>query len=272
MSPSALSRMIGRLEEETGCSLFNRENRDISLTESGKRFVEYARKAVEDQNDILRELSSAPDLVSGTLHVYASVTACYTIMPPFIKLLAQKYPQIQLAVETGDPAGALGAVREGRAELAVGTIPDQNDGEIDSVSVRTSPLIFAAANNSSYRHLSGSPQDIVSTVPLILPKTGLARDRFDRWVKSRNVQPKIVAETEGNEAVMAIAALGLGIGLVPKIVLENGPYKAGFTVHEAGNALGFYNIGFLQKMELSGPEQVRKIRLAVSDILHGTHW
>ncbi|MBR0476740.1 MAG: LysR family transcriptional regulator, partial [Treponema sp.] len=120
--------------------------------------------------------------------------------------------------------------------------------------------------------VSGSPQDIVESVPLILPKAGLARSRFDSWIKSRNVKPIVAAEAEGNEAVMALAALGLGIGLVPQIVLENGPYREGFICHSAGNALGCYDIGFIQKTQISGSESVKKIRLAATDILHNTDW
>ena len=86
--------------------------------------------------------------------------------------------------------------------------------------------------------------------------------------ESRNVHPKIVAETEGNEAVMALAALGLGIGLVPQIVLENGPYKEGFVCHSAGNALGYYNIGFIQLSKASGNQRQQKIREAVNRVLH----
>jgi len=82
----------------------------------------------------------------------------------------------------------------------------------------------------------------------------------------------IAAEAEGNEAVMALAALGLGIGLVPQIVLENGPYKEGFICHSAGNALGYYDIGFIQKTQITGPESLKRIRLAVTDILHNSKW
>ena len=268
LSPSALSRRISRLEEETGAELFDRRSKDIFLTEKGRKFLGFASKCVEEKENLVNEFSQIKDSVCGTLHVYASVTACYTIMPPFIKKLSAKYPAVHLSVETGDPAGAVSAVREGRAELAVAAIPDERSAFFDCISVCRSPLVFAAALNGPYVDVQGSPQDIVSTVPLILPKAGLARKRFDSWIKSRNVHPEVAAETEGNEAVMALAALGLGIGLVPKIVLENGPYKEGFVSHNAGNALGFYDIGFIQKAKITGSESARKIRIAVNEILH----
>lgn len=272
LSPSALSRMIGRLENETGTLLFERDNREVRLTEAGRKFAAFAASCMDRQKQIMDDLSHSSDEVSGTLHIYASVTACYTIMPPFIKRLNEKYPKIQLSIETGDPALAINMVRDGKAELAVAAIPDTSLDSFDCIPVRTSPLVFAASADGPYVEVRGSPQDIVSSVPLILPKAGLARRRFDSWTKSRNVKPVIAAETEGNEAVMALVALGLGIGLVPQIVLENGPYSKDFICHSAGNALGYYDIGFIQKTVISGGESLKKLRLAVTDILHNSRW
>ena len=267
LSPSALSRLISRLEDEAGTSLLERNNREVKLTPAGADFARFAKKCLEEQEDILNAFKSAGDEVSGSLHVYASVTACYSIMPPFLKSLSEKYPKIHLEIETGDPAGAVNAVKEGRAELAVAAIPETGLSGFDTLPVRRTPLVFAASTGSAWEKAAGSPQDIVSSVPLILPKTGLARERFDTWVSSRNVKPVIAAETEGNEAIMALVQLGIGIGLIPHIVLTNGPYNTGFSCLSAGNALGYYEVGFIQKKEISGSESVKRIRHAVNEIL-----
>ena len=267
MSPSALSRMVARLEEEAGAALLDRDNRRVSLTERGKKFLAFAREAVTKRKGLLEEFSKGSDLLSGDLKVYASVTACYTILPPFIKELSQKYPAVRLSVQTGGEAGAFNAVKEGRVHLAVAAIPEEGNAAIEATSVIKTPLIYAASVDGPWTKLYGSPQDILSSAPLVLPKTGLARKRFDKWIKSRNVKPRIAAETEGNEALLAIAQLGLGIALVPRIVLENGPYKGKFVIHEAGNALGYYDVGFIRKKEISGTQSERKILTAVNEVL-----
>lgn len=272
ISPSALSRIITRLEEEAGTILINRSNRQVELTPNGKLFAEFAKETLEKKADLEASFSGEKNKISGTLHVYASVTACYTILPHFIKKLSAKYPGIHLAVETGDPAGAIAAVREGRASLAVAAIPEDGLSYLETINLKTTPLIFAASVDSPYTELDGSPQDIISSTPLILPKTGLARRRFDQWTKSRNVKPIIAAETEGNEAILALAQLGLGIGLVPQIVLESGCYDNNFVIHTARNIIGYYNIGFIRRAEIYGTQSSRKIQQAVSDILHSTNW
>ena len=267
MSPSALTRLIPRLEEELGVSLFDRNNRQIYLTDQGKIFEKFAQESLSKRADLKVSLSGNGERIEGVLPLYASVTACYTVLPDFIKRLTEKYPGIQLSVETGDPAAAISAVKENRALLAIGAIPETGLASMETVSVVKTPLVYAASKNGPYTKLEGSPQDILSSVPLVLPKAGLARSRFDKWIKSRNVKPIIAAETEGNEAILAIAQLGLGIGLVPQIVLENGPYRGEFIIHTAGNILGYYDVGFIRKATISGTTSSRRIQEAVENIL-----
>ena len=267
MSPSALTRLISRLEEELGVSLFDRNNRQIYLTDQGKIFEKFAQESLSKRADLKVSLSGNGERIEGVLPLYASVTACYTVLPDFIKRLTEKYPGIQLSVETGDPAAAISAVKENRALLAIGAIPETGLASMETVSVVKTPLVYAASKNGPYTKLEGSPQDILSSVPLVLPKAGLARSRFDKRIKSRNVKPIIAAETEGNEAILAIAQLGLGIGLVPQIVLENGPYKGEFIIHTAGNILGYYDVGFIRKATISGTTSSRRIQEAVESIL-----
>ncbi len=267
MSPSALSRVINRLEEENNKIFLDRNNRQVLLTDEGKIFLKYAREILEKQQELSEKLAGIGDEPEGKLPLYASVTACYAVLPEFIKRLTQKYPLIQLSVETGDPAAAINAVKENRAMLAVAAIPETGLSTMETVSVLKTPLIFAAPKNSPYKNLEASPQDILSTVPLVLPKTGIARRRFDKWIKSRNVVPNIAAETEGNEAILALAQLGLGIGLVPEVVLQNGPYEGEFDVLGTGNILGFYDVGFIHKKEYSGINSARKIFDAMTTIL-----
>lgn len=267
MSPSALSRIISRLEEEYSTVLIDRNNRQVSLTENGEIFLKYAKDIIAKQNDLKDQLANHGNEIAGTLPIYASVTACYTILPMFIKKFTEKFPKIHLSVETGDPAGAISAVKNGNALVAVAAIPETGVASMETKCIVRAPLVYAAAKDGPYTKLKGSPQDILSSVPLILPKTGLARSRFDKWVHSRNVKPIIAAETEGNEAILAITRLGLGIGLVPKNVLENGLYKDEFVVHTAGHILGYYDVGFIWKENISGTLISKRIQTAVKSVI-----
>ena len=279
LSPSALSRLLGRLEEELGVSLFERDTRRASLTPEGETFLSFARESIHRRDDLKLRLGEKDDQIRGILRVYASVTACYSILPPFVEALKTRHPALRLSVQTGDPADAADAVREGRAELALDALPPGGFPDLDCWSVRKTPLVFAASVTGPYGNLPipekgsrlpGILDEILPSVPLVLPKSGLSRERFDRWARSRNIKADIAAETAGNEAVLALARLGLGLGLVPRLVLENSPFAHGLVLYNAGPEFGEYDIGFIQKPVDSGAAASKRLRSAIAELIRQT--
>lgn len=276
LSPSALSRLLGRLEEDLGVILFERDTRRVTLTDEGSAFLDFARDVVHKRDDMRLRIGVKDDQIKGILRIYASVTACYSILPPFVEALKQTHPGLRLSIQTGDPADAADAVREDRAELALDALPPGGFKDLDCYSVRKTPLVFVSSITGAYSklELQGKTEQltkIISSVPLILPKTGLARERIDRWARLYGIKPIIVAETEGNEAILALARLGMGLGLVPHLVLENGPFAEGLVLYHAGQDFGEYDIGFVQKPIKSGSETIRKLRTAIAEIIRRTY-
>jgi LysR family positive regulator for ilvC len=234
------------------------------------------------------------------------VTACYSVLPPFAEALVAAYPELSLSVETGDPADAELAASSGRVDLAVAAIPDGGFAGLDAFAVRRSPLVFVGARSGPWGHLdlarsddpivSGSVAPASGTVahasgavpaggpvaaaererklaatlastPLILPATGLARERFDRWSKEHGFRPRIAAETGGNEPLLAFARLGLGLALVPRIVVESGPFADGLAIYDGGPAFGDYDIGYVLKPARAGSDSSRRVYQALADLL-----
>lgn len=279
LSPSALSRLLSRLEEELGVPLLERDTHQVSLTPEGTAFLDFARESVHRRDDLRLRLGERDDRLSGIIRIYASVTACYSILPPFVESLSREHPALRLSVETGDPAGAAEAVREGRAELGLDAIPPAGYRDLECHSVRKTPLVFVSSRSGAYGKLplgeeAHSPESlatVLQSVPLVLPKTGLSRDRFDRWSRLHGIKPDIAAETAGNEAVLALARLGLGLGLVPRLVLENGPFADGLVLYNAGPDFGDYDIGFVQKPSTAGTEYARKLRGELARIIRSTY-
>jgi LysR family positive regulator for ilvC len=259
-SPSTLSRIVGRLEEDVGARLFERDTRRVALTAAGRTFLAFAEESLRGRTQLRQSLDSLDGRLRGTLRVYASVTACYTILPPLVEALAREHPELKLSVETGDPADAEGVLREGRVDLALAALPEGGFPGMDCFSVRKTPLVFVAAQG-----LVGGQGPDWATVPLILPRRGLARDRFDRWARQQDLHVHLAAETAGNEAILALARLGQGLGLVPRIVLDNSPFSEGLQVWVPDPDLGNYDIGFVLPPWKPGSD--RGLRTAVLGLL-----
>ena len=89
---------------------------------------------------------------------------------------------------------------------------------------------------------------------MILAAGGIARKRVDVWFRNLGVTPKIYAQVAGNEAIVSMVSLGLGVGVVPKIVLDNSPLAARVRILDVAPALADYDLGlFTLKRHLKNP-------------------
>jgi LysR family positive regulator for ilvC len=250
LSPSALSRLLCRLEDELGTRLLERDTRQVSLTEAGLVFLDFARDTMHKRDEMVRHIAACDGRIRGVLRVFASVTACYSILPPFASALGREYPELRLTVETGDPAEAAPAMADARVDLALAALTPSGFPNHDQFSVQRTPLVFVAARQGPFGALlpenaANLTPATLGHLPLIIPRKGLARERLDRWMRKHALHPAIAAETAGNEAILALAHLGLGLGFVPRLVLENSPFAAGLIQYQLGQEFGDYNLGFV---------------------------
>lgn len=56
---------------------------------------------------------------------------------------------------------------------------------------------------------------------MILSKAGLSREYANTWFKALGITLRIYAQVAGHEAIVSMVGLGLGVGVVPKIVLDS---------------------------------------------------
>jgi len=68
------------------------------------------------------------------------------------------------------------------------------------------------------------------------------------------VNPRIYAQVEGYEAIVSMVSLGFGVGVVPKIVLDNSPLADRIQILEVKPELDPFDIGlFTSKRNLKNP-------------------
>jgi DNA-binding transcriptional LysR family regulator len=99
LSQPSLSKQIKMLEKNLDTLLINRERNKISLTESGKVFLQYSERILALCEESCRALIDLKNGDRGNLTVGASQTIGTYLMPRILALFAQNYPQIDLKVQ-----------------------------------------------------------------------------------------------------------------------------------------------------------------------------
>lgn len=246
ISPSTLSRAIQQLEETLSATLFERDNRHVTLTRQGLMFQRYARDTLEQWENIRRTLADDATQLTGAISIYCSVTASYSFLYALLSDFRAQHPGIELKLRTGDPADAMSRVLAGDDDMAITPRPRTPPQALAFKSLTRSPLVFIAPN-APLGWLPQAPDSSTPeqwrTVPMILSEAGLSREYADTWFKALGVSPHIYAQVAGHEAIVSMVGLGFGVGVVPQIVLDNSPLAARVQILNVKPELPHYDVG-----------------------------
>jgi len=242
ITPSALTRVIQRLEAEVGEQLFFRDHRSVELTYAGFAFKKYAEDVLRRWDRLQGELSE-DEVLRGELSLYCSVTAAYSILPDIITRYRTVHPGVQIRLETGDPARSIGRLMDRDADVVIAALPGKLQKQISFLTMAESPLVFIAAQQ--YPEVVVRNRDKIDweKTPMILADKGLSRERMDLWFAQNGVVPNVYSRVAGHEAIIALVNLGCGMGLVPKLVLDKSPLVKDIQILPHMPELPPYEIG-----------------------------
>ncbi len=214
-------------------------------------------EASSQWNLIRHELTDNSGQLSGEISLYGSVTASYSFLHELLRRFRIAYPAIEIKLRTGDPEHAIAHVLEGKEELSIAAKPAHLPRGLAFKPIATSPLLFIAPLE---QQVPSAPASAPVTsaewadIPMILSESGVSRARVDEWFRHRDISPRIYAQVTGNEAIVSMVSLGFGIGVVPKIVLDNSPLMDRIRVLDVQPELAPYDIGlFTLKKNLKNP-------------------
>lgn len=255
MSPSTLSRLIQRMEADLGCSLLERDNRSVSLTDAGKIFNQFAARQIQEWQQLKLSLLEKDANLSGQLRLYCSVTAAYSHLPPLLDRFRSVHPGVELILSTGDPADAITQLQKGLVEVSIAALPDKPTAAIVFKSLEQVPLrIIAPTVDCETRRQLQQAEIDWSGLAYIFPEHGPAKSRLKHWLSSQGVKkPRVYARVSGHEALVSVVALGLGVGMAPQVVIDNSPMQARVRVLHQGENIRPFELGVcaLKKNEVN---------------------
>lgn len=245
ISPSKLSRVIMAMESELKSPLFIRDKRSVELSPQGSIFLDHARALLQQWETLQDRLLAEKEDLQGEISIYCSVTASYSFLFEILTEFRRKHPKIEIKLHTGDPAEAIERVMSGREDIAIAARLDKLSTELRFKRFTQSPLIFIAPSEKSAlsEYQAMDEAELWTKIPLIISERGIARTRIDHWFRQKNISPNIYAQVAGHEAIVSMVSLGFGVGLAPKIVVDNSPLKSKVREFELQPEVEDYDVG-----------------------------
>ncbi len=117
------------------------------------------------------------------------------------------------------------------------------------------PAAGGATQSAIHPETADMDGRVWSQVPFIVPERGVTRDMIDVWFASVGVaSPHLYAQVAGHEAIVAMVALGLGIGFAPDVVVRTSGFEHGVELVPLDQPLPNLRIGLCaQRRRLKNP-------------------
>lgn len=239
VSPSTLSRVIQRLEDDCASPLFKRDNRSVSLTHAGHKLLAFSTQAVDDWEQLRQTLRNDNERLQGELGLFCSVTASQSHLPSVLRQFRLKYPQVDLRLVTGDPALSIDNVRQKLCDVSIAIHTPEFPNDLVFSALATVPLVLVAPKEWRISQLD---QVDWRVHPVVMPEHGPSRRIAYHWFAEHGIRPNVYASVGGNEAIVSMVALGCGVGFVPQIVLDHSSMASAVS-QIAVNDIEHYEIG-----------------------------
>lgn len=226
-SQPAISQMVRRLETRTGTTLVERVGRSVRLTEAGAVLARHAGPVLSALDAAEEEVAAIAGLRSGRVRLMAFPSASATLVPKALAKVKAKHPGVSITFSEAEPRESLAALRAGECDLAVAFVYEGTDlgrGEEDLDAFVTTPLLddeVLLAVPRTHELASSSQVDMAA----LRDETWIAgcprcRGHLLQLASTAGYVPDVAYETEDYVAVMGLIAEGLGIAVIPDLILR----------------------------------------------------
>jgi len=217
LTPSAISHMIMKMENEFGYKLIIRDRRGARLTENGKLLLPHIRNLLNCNNALEQEISNIKNIESGVVRVasFYSVTAYW--LPKIITTFNQLYPNIKIIVLQSGDMEIKHWIKNGDVDLAFASKGFVDD--FDSfIPLHNSPLVCVTP--IGYKPPNGVSMSVedLKQLPLIFQLAGYDTE-ISAFLKRNNLPLESNYRVETDDAVFALVEAGLGCAISPNMTV-----------------------------------------------------
>ncbi|MGW2104125.1 LysR family transcriptional regulator [Streptomyces olivaceoviridis] len=219
----AVTQQIRALEREAGVPLFTRKGRRMYVTEAGRTLARHAEEILGRLRDAEQQLQALARLRAGRVRVCAFPSANATLIPETVAGLLADHPAVRVELQEAEPPESLHRVLSGACDIALsfsypGLRPEVPPelAEIDLLEDRL--VVLLPVGHPLARRRAVRLAELAQARWV----AGCSRCRANllQICAEEGFEPDVVFTTDDNLALQSLVAAGVGIAVVPSLVLS----------------------------------------------------
>jgi DNA-binding transcriptional LysR family regulator len=221
MAQPPLSVSIKKLEQEIGAQLFDRDRRNVKLTEAGYAILDDARRSLHHAAEIGRIARVAAAGESGRIKLSFAASATYNLLPALLPVYRYRYPNVKLELREGTNTEILTLLEAQEIDVGLVRVPTSFPRSIELVTIEHDVLVVAipSANPLARRSkltladLAGEPFVNHASSGRVAGLHAATKRMFEQ----AGVAPDITQEALQVHTIISLVESGLGVALVPSV-------------------------------------------------------
>ncbi len=220
LSVPAASQRIKNLEETLGVKLLQRNSQGVELTEAGKTYLAHARVIFAQMELLTSDLQALGSGVSGRLKILANTTAITEFLPPVLHEYLPRHPKVKIDLRERLSDEAAKGVRDGAADLAIVSGNISTEGLESRVILSSRMVVVTPLGHPLLNQLDVRFADLMGEEFVALLDGYVTQEFLRQQALRLHSEIKTRVQVAGFEAVFRMVEAGVGIGIVPEVVVK----------------------------------------------------
>ena len=221
-SQSGISRMISDLEKEWNVSLLERSRAGVRLTSDGLKLLPGAQSLCREYQKLQMQADELSGLQSGLIRIGTFSSVATHWLPKIIKRFQADYPNIEYELLLGDYTEIEEWIADGRVDSGFLRLPTRP--EFETIFLEQDKLLAILPEGHRLASLEKVPAAELCAEPFMLLEKG-AKAEISEIFERRGLVPQVRFTTWDDYAVMSMVESGLGISILPQLILKRVPYR-----------------------------------------------
>lgn len=218
---SGVSRIIADLEHSWGLVLLERSRGGVNLTSDGVELMPYIRDLYSRYESLSTKVESLKGMESGTIRLGVIASIATHWLPPVIKRFREDYPNIEFDLEIGGYTEIADWVADGSVDCGFLRKPDNTD--LDTLTLGLDEFMVLLPTDHPLAGCGSFPKKALEEYPLLaIEKQGDNETEEILLELGVKYNPKVT--TWDDYSVMAMVESGIGIGIMPTLMLKRQTY------------------------------------------------
>ena len=220
LSQSAVRHAITSLEAEWGFSILKRGRSGIHLTSNGEHVLKYIREILKWNEEMIQEIANINGLEIGTVRIGTISSVSIHWLPEIMKMFTECYPSIEIKLLEGDYDDVEYWISTGLVDIGFVSLPTSK--HLEAIPLKKDRLLCVLSDEHPLADQNEISFVSIKEDPLIKSKKGSDNDLI-RILKEHNITPNIKFELTDDQAIISMVANGMGISILPEMVLHRVP-------------------------------------------------